>query len=44
MINSISTKDYPVLDGAFLLITVAVIVANILADLAYPLIDPRIRR
>lgn len=44
MISSISTKDFPVLDGAFLLTIVAVIVANILADLAYPLIDPRIRR
>jgi peptide/nickel transport system permease protein len=44
MISSIGTKDYPVLDGAFLLIIVAVIVANILADLTYPLVDPRIRR
>lgn len=44
MISSIGTKDFPVLDGAFLLIIVAVIVANILADLIYPLIDPRIRR
>ena len=44
MISSITTKDFPVLDGAFLLIIVAVIVANMLADLAYPLIDPRIRR
>ncbi len=44
MLSSINTKDFPVLDGAFLLIIVAVIAANILADLAYPLIDPRIRR
>jgi peptide/nickel transport system permease protein len=44
MITSIATKDFPVLDGAFLLIIVAVIVANIAADLVYPLIDPRIRR
>jgi peptide/nickel transport system permease protein len=44
LVNSITTKDFPVLDGAFLLIIVAVILANILADLAYPLIDPRIRR
>jgi peptide/nickel transport system permease protein len=44
MISSIATKDFPVLDGAFLLIIVAVILANILADLTYPLIDPRIRR
>jgi peptide/nickel transport system permease protein len=44
LITNITNKDFPVLDGAFLLIIVAVIVANILADLAYPLIDPRIRR
>jgi peptide/nickel transport system permease protein len=44
MISSINTKDFPVLDGTFLLIIVAVLLANILADLAYPLIDPRIRR
>jgi peptide/nickel transport system permease protein len=44
MISSIATKDFPVMDGAFLLTIVAVIVATTLADLAYPLIDPRIRR
>jgi peptide/nickel transport system permease protein len=44
LINSLSTKDFPVLSGAFLLIIVSVIAANILADLAYPLIDPRVRR
>ena len=36
LIASIATKDFPVLDGAFLLIIVAVIIANILADLTYP--------
>lgn len=44
LINSITTKDFPVLSGAFLLITAAVIIANILADLTYPAIDPRVRR
>ena len=44
MVNSETTSDYPVLSGAFLLIIVAVIAANFLADLAYPLIDPRVRR
>ncbi len=44
MISSIGTKDFPVLDGAFLLVTAAVIVALTLVDLTYPLIDPRIRR
>jgi len=44
MYSSLSTSDFPVLSGAFLLIIVAVIVANFLADLSYPLIDPRVRR
>jgi peptide/nickel transport system permease protein len=44
MLNSLTNNDYPVLSGAFILIIVAVIAANFLADLAYPLIDPRVRR
>lgn len=44
MLSSLNNKDFPVLDGVFLLIIVAVIAANILADLTYPLVDPRIRR
>lgn len=34
-------RDYPLLQGAFLVLTVTVIVANLLADLTYPLVDPR---
>jgi peptide/nickel transport system permease protein len=37
-------RDYPVLQGTFFIITVSVIAANVLADLLYPLIDPRVRR
>jgi len=44
MLTSLTTDDYPVLSGAFIIIIVAVIAANFLADLAYPLIDPRVRR
>lgn len=45
MLNtSVGNQDYPLMDGAFLLITTAVIVANILADVLYTVIDPRIRR
>jgi peptide/nickel transport system permease protein len=44
LLTSLNDNDYPVLSGAFLLIIVSVIVANFLADLAYPLIDPRVRR
>lgn len=36
-------RDYPLLRGAFLLVTAGVVVANLVADLAYPLLDPRLR-
>jgi peptide/nickel transport system permease protein len=41
--NSIKSVDYPVIQGSILLLVVSVAVANLLLDLAYPLIDPRIR-
>lgn len=45
MMNSaLGARDYPLMDGAFLMITVAVIFANILADLLYSVLDPRIQR
>ncbi|SDY63314.1 ABC transporter permease [Halopenitus persicus] len=34
-------RDYPLLQGAFLVLTVTVIAANVLADLTYPFFDPR---
>lgn len=43
LLSSVSKRDYPLMSGAFLLITVAVIVANIVADLLYSVIDPRVR-
>lgn len=42
--DAVTTRDYPLLQGAFLMATLGVILANILADLTYPLIDPRVRR
>jgi peptide/nickel transport system permease protein len=44
LFNSIGNRDYPLMTGAFLIITVAVVFANILADLLYGVIDPRVRR
>ena len=41
--NSIKSLDFPVIQGGILLIILSVAVANFLIDLAYPLIDPRIR-
>lgn len=43
-VDAINKRDYPVLQGIFLLLTVSVIVANLIADLLYTRIDPRIRR
>lgn len=42
--ESVLSRDYPVLQGAFLLIAAGVIAANLVAELAYPFLDPRVRR
>jgi peptide/nickel transport system permease protein len=36
-------QDYPLLQGAFLLLAVTVIVANVLADMLYAYLDPRVK-
>jgi peptide/nickel transport system permease protein len=36
-------RDYPVLQGAFLIISISVILANYVADIVYGILDPRIR-
>lgn len=41
--DAVAARDYPLLQGAFLLTTLGVIVANVSADLLYPLLDPRVR-
>jgi len=41
--DAIRTLDYPVIQGVFLVASVAVIVANLVADMAYGYLDPRIR-
>lgn len=42
--QAVLNRDYPVLQGSFLMLTVSVIAANILADAVYPLLDPRVRK
>lgn len=39
--EAVSGRDYPVMQAAFLLFTLAVLLSNLLADLLYPLLDPR---
>ena len=42
-LDSVYRRDYPTLQGVVLLIATAYIVANLLVDLAYTVINPRIR-
>ncbi|MGH3963845.1 MAG: ABC transporter permease [Pseudonocardiaceae bacterium] len=42
--EAVIARDYPLLQGAFLIVTVGVVVANVLADATYPLLDPRVGR
>ena len=39
--NAISRRDFPLMMGGFLLISVAVVIAVFIADITYGLIDPR---
>lgn len=42
-VQALTARDYPVLQGVFLLLSIAVVLANLLADLVYGLLDPRVR-
>jgi len=42
MIDSVAMRDYPVLMGLFLMVSVTVVVVNFITDLAYSVLDPRI--
>ncbi len=43
LLASLQTRDHPVLLGLFLVVSLAVILANLLTDLLYAWLDPRIR-
>jgi peptide/nickel transport system permease protein len=40
---AVTNRDYPVMQGIFLIITFVVIFSNLFADLLYSVLDPRIR-
>lgn len=41
--ESILNRDYPVLMGIFIVVSVAIIIANLITDMVYCVLDPRIR-
>lgn len=43
LLTSIETRDYPVVQGALVVVVVAAMLVNLVIDLAYRLIDPRVR-
>lgn len=42
--QAILARDYPVIQGALLIMTAAMLVANFVVDLSYVLLDPRLKR
>lgn len=42
--QAILARDYPVIQGQLLIMTIAMLVANFIVDISYVLLDPRLRR
>ena len=42
-VDAISDRDFPLIQGLFLLITFSVVVANLVSDFVYAYLDPRVR-
>jgi len=43
LVGSILARDYPVVQGAVLLVAISFVLINLLVDLLYAAIDPRVR-
>jgi peptide/nickel transport system permease protein len=43
LVDSIFARDYPVVQGCLLFVTLIYVLVNLLVDLCYPLFDPRVR-
>ena len=43
LFNAISFRDYPVVQGGVLIVAVAFVLVNLVTDLLYAVVDPRIR-
>ena len=44
MFEAVKSRDYPLLQGGFLLFTVTILVLNIITEFIYPYLDPRLRQ
>ena len=43
LLEAVSRRDYPIITGVFLLVGVVVMLINLLVDLSYGLLDPKVR-
>lgn len=43
LLEALNNRDYPLMQGIFLIITISVVVSNLLADFVYGWLDPRVR-
>ena len=43
LLDAVQQRDYPVITGVFLMVGVAVMMINLLVDLSYGLLDPKVR-
>jgi ABC-type dipeptide/oligopeptide/nickel transport system permease component len=42
-VQAIQTRDYPLVQGCMLVVATGYLIVNFITDLAYSIIDPRIR-
>ncbi len=43
LLKATTNRDYPLMQGIFLVMTIAIVLSNLLAELVYSILDPRIR-
>jgi peptide/nickel transport system permease protein len=43
LLEAVGQRDYPIITGVFLVLGVCVMLVNLLVDLSYGVLDPRIR-
>jgi peptide/nickel transport system permease protein len=43
LVNAVNDRDFPLVQGIVLLVAVGFVLVNLLVDVLYPLIDPRVR-
>jgi len=44
LLDAVNTRDYPIITGVFLVVGVAVMLINLVVDLSYGLLDPKVRQ